>query len=36
MKEFLIVWFFWMGFVPTGAMPAQVHPENIQIAQLSK
>ncbi len=36
MKEFMVVWTFWMGFVPTGAMTAQIHPENIQVAQLSK
>jgi hypothetical protein len=36
LKEFFIVWTFWMGFTPTGAMPAQVHPENIQIAYLAK
>lgn len=36
MKEFVIVWTVWMGFVPTVATPAQIHPENIQIAYLSK
>jgi hypothetical protein len=36
MKEFFLVWSLWMGFMPSIATPAQLHPENAQLAYVAK
>lgn len=36
MKEFIVIWAVWMGFTPSIAAPAQIHPEISQLAHVMK